>query len=91
MYKTIDITPVGCKTPEGVKRVNEAMNAWQSYQADVANDAAALLKEFGPGLTLKPGGYGEEPVLQAVLEELGERVKAMLKAQDEFLKALAGR
>lgn len=53
---TINITPVGCSTPEGAARVQNAMNEFADATANVANEADQILDyhdqdDLGAGCT----------------------------------------
>jgi hypothetical protein len=88
----IDLTPEGCKTPEGNARVNAALEVWQGHQANMANESASFFREFGDGIL-----RGERPDaetfadLREAIGDLRETAKNMATAQEEFLRAVAGR
>ena len=77
---TIDITPVGCSTPEGAARVQNAMREFADATANVANEADQIL-DYHDQDDLGPQEW------QVLRDLLGTR---RLK-QDALLKAVAGR
>jgi len=81
----IDMTPDSMKTPEGVAKVNAALEVWQSAQADMANASLHFFKEFGDLLEQASSEVRED------LAEINEKGRVMLKAQEAFLRAVAGR
>lgn len=84
---TIDITPAGCKTPEGAARVKQTMDAFEESHAQVANAAT----EFYRNLT---NCYTYEE-FREVMDDEGADLKTLIerrsKAQDNFLRAVTGR
>lgn len=83
---TIDLTPVGCQTPEGAQRVEEAIDNFEDVTAAVANIAQEFLAAFdagGAGLAHEDGG--------AELSELREACRKRVRVQEEMLRAIAGR
>jgi hypothetical protein len=85
---TIDITPESLKTPEGAAKVAAALEAWQTAQAEVANQAATFVDEHGGDFLHVMQMYGpaceDFRDLQGAIDEMAER-------QHAFLVALAGR
>jgi hypothetical protein len=79
-----DLTPIGCQTPEGAKRVNDTLDEWGHIQAAVANTAASFVTEYEYELSLIPNAAED-------LAELKARIREMNRLQDRFLRALAGR
>jgi hypothetical protein len=79
-HMTIDITPVGCSTPEGAARVQNAMREFADATANVANEADQIL-DYHDQDDLGPQ---EWQVLRDLLAV--RRVK-----QDALLNAVAGR
>ncbi len=78
----IDLTPEGCKTPEGNKRVNDAMDAWNHATATVANLAETAMQE---GYFTVLSGHEEDlATLRASIQDRSEK-------QEDFLRAVAGR
>jgi hypothetical protein len=86
----IDITPVGMKTPEGIARVNKAMQEWENIRAEVANKTHHLLRDHFYALRQTLVRNDESDAAED-LDEIMEDCKRMITAQDEFLKAVAGR
>ena len=85
----MDLTPRGCETPEGVARVNKAMEAFESSHVVVANEATAFLRKYKD--------YIEAAMVQcpdpdsvADYRELEQAVAGRGEAQDAFLRAVAG-
>ncbi len=79
--ETIDITPVGCSTPEGAKRVHDAMNKIESANARVADMATRMVDRLAANLQWD----SEEN------DELKDAVEYRKGAYDELLRAVAGR
>ena len=90
---TIDLTPASMKTPEGIKRVNDAMDAWHNAQATLANNASQFLEEHGATLRfyLAKGREGDASETVVALNELDEQRATMARLQETFLRAVAGR
>jgi ABC-type transporter Mla subunit MlaD len=99
--KTVDLTPVGYQTPEGIARVNRAVRRLDDERARAANEAASLLRDHDHTLrhaleNMAAGkrayGYEEEAkdALEA-LEAVTKAIESMHEWQEEFLRALAGR
>jgi len=76
MVETIDLTPVGCQTPEGNARVNTAMRALDNATVEVANTAEQYIAN---GRELQ--GY----------RDLCKAIEERQDAQEAFLRAVAGR
>ena len=76
--QTIDITPDSLKTPEGVAKVNAALETWHDTQATLANLAAQNFPHF-------------DSLDSDEIREMQDAIKAMHAAQEDFLRALAGR
>jgi hypothetical protein len=92
--RTIDITPVGCQTPEGVARVNAAKEAFENATAEVANAATQLLVDWRPTLL---DGLNNPLITQegrdALFEDLHQLdalIDTRRRKQEEFLRAVAG-
>jgi hypothetical protein len=78
--ETIDITPVGCQTPEGVKRVQDAQQEWDSATHLLANPVKELLEGYVYG----EGFSGNE------LRQLKALIGARDRKQEAFLRAVCG-
>jgi hypothetical protein len=76
--ETIDITPVGCQTPEGNARVNAAMKAFEEAREEVARLATMLHKD---------GCFDDS----SVFDELRAAIEERFEAENAFLRAVAGR
>lgn len=76
---TIDLTPVGCQSPEGNARVAKATRDFQGATAQVANAAETMYYE------MLAGGEFED------WTELSAAIQTRKEKQDAFLKAVAGR
>ena len=87
---TIDITPEGCKTPEGVEKVNTAMKAFQESREEVARLATLLVNQHKDDIKRQLKVSGEDEALDA-FRDLIEAVDTRLEAQDAFLRAVVGR
>ena len=88
MNEIIDITPEGCKTPEGGKRVAEAQTAWDSAAHALANAAIEFFDTYEDnmrGRFLGDAGFGED------LHQIRALIGALRRKQDTFLNAVAGR
>ncbi len=85
--QTIDITPEGCKTPEGRKRVADAQREWDSVTHELAN----VLKEFVDlGVTLcEKRGNGFVPDFDAI-SQIQNLIGARDRKQEAFLRAVSG-
>lgn len=81
---TIDITPVGLKTPEGIERVTKAQQAWDNSHAAVANALTRLYEDLRMQGYIPKENYGEE------IEEIDALIERRAEAQEEFLRSLAG-
>jgi len=79
--ETIDITPEGCKTPEGAKRVQDAMNKIDSANARVADIATQMVDRLAANLQWD----SEEN------DALKEAIQYRKDAYAELLRAVAGR
>jgi hypothetical protein len=87
--KTVDITPIGLQTPEGQKRVANAQSVLEDATVIVANTATFLLKDAGD---LIDGMLRERNSIAVYhLEALNNAVAMREKAQEEFVRAIAGR
>lgn len=95
---TVDLTPAGLRTQEGIARVNAATERMHDTKAALANFLDNLCKETG-GATAEQ----QARILHSNLrsnghdgggfdcEELAELVDAGRKAEEEFLRALCNR
>jgi hypothetical protein len=89
---TVDITPVGCQTPEGVERVTKTLQAWEDSRVEFANTAVQFFSEHRDYLTALLKAFG--PVAAPVLADMKEVIalgRTMVSDQEEFLLAVAGR
>lgn len=79
----VDMTPRGVK--EDPARVNRALEAFQSAQADLANYAAQIIRDLQGGQIDKrqAGVLLMEP-------EAVELAEGLSDAQEEFLRSLSG-
>ena len=76
--ETIDITPVGCQTPEGVKRVSDAQQEWDSATHLLANTLKEIMDD------------DEKPTTDDI-QQLRALIGARDRKQEAFLRAVAGR
>ena len=90
--ETIDITPEGCKTPEGNKRVNDAMTAFQESREEVARLATSLLRNETILDILRAGLEAQEEH-EAIdqLDALYDAVGVRMRAEEDFVLAVAGK
>lgn len=79
---TIDITPVGCQTPEGNARVAKAMKAFDDSSAEVANKATEFLRELLLEVKI-PNALADD------LKELTAAINRRKAIQEAFLRAVA--
>lgn len=86
----IDITPVGCSTPEGVERVNKAMAAFEASHANVANNCSAFIMKYADEIKAAVVRSDDEDVVEDY-KEMVRSIEERRKLQDEFLRAVAGR
>jgi len=95
--KTIDITPVGMKTPEGVKRVNDALEKrnhidYKCYMKlrkviEVFWDREALIEMTRSG---SRSGTAEKEATEFI-NSIDELIQQREDADNEFINAVAGR
>jgi hypothetical protein len=78
--ETIDITPDSLKTPEGVARINRALNEFQNATAEVANEAEQILRMHDSG-TIEAEDWQD---FRAIVSRRHE-------TQETFLRAIGGR
>ena len=86
--ETIDITPVGMTTPEGIQRVRNAQQEWDSATHLLANTLKELMEDFAPDIRSAVNSsraYGE------AFHQLTALVGARDRKQEAFLRAVAGR
>lgn len=84
---TIDLTPEGCKTPEGAARVRKATQEFEDANAAVANKATEFLDTHEDDILHCMEMY--EGIADDV-RELRALIVARRKKQDAFLRAVAG-
>jgi hypothetical protein len=84
---TIDITPEGARTPEGVARINTAMDKKAEADAQARSLLSELIDSFGDEILdlLRQRG---EPSLYPEIELALRKVK---QADHELVHAIAGR
>ena len=93
--ETIDITPVGCHTPEGAKAVAEAMKAFEDSAAALANATMQFLDEYQWDLkaAITSSRESSDFTIAAIREDL-HQLEALAggrkRAQERFLAAVAG-
>ena len=75
----IDITPVGCQTPEGNARVNQVLQRIDQTSRRVADAAQRYVKAF------------DAESQTSELDELRAAIQERQSAYTEFLRAVAGR
>ena len=76
--KTIDLTPVGCQTPEGVKRVQDSQQEWDSATHLLANAVKEIMED------------DQKPTPDDI-HQLRVLIGARDRKQEAFLRAVAGR
>ena len=85
--RTIDITPRGLTTPEGVERVRKATEEFESSVAEVANAATNFFNQYEADLLHCMEMY--EGVKDDVTE-IRALIDARSEKQEAFLRAVAG-
>ncbi len=88
--ETIDITPESLKTPDGIAKVNAAMEAYRESREAIAHLATVFVMQHKSEVShgLRKAGY------DYILDDLRELVTAVddrRKAEEAFLRAVAGR
>jgi hypothetical protein len=85
---TIDITPVGCQTPEGAARVAKAMKEFEDSAASLANASIEFFdtheKDILHCMTMYEGVAEDVHQIRAL-------IGARRRKQGAFLRAVAGR
>ena len=85
---TIDITPVGCQTPEGAARVAKAMKEFEDSAAALANASIEFFDTHEENILHCMTMY--EGVAEDV-HQIRALIGARRRKQDAFLRAVAGR
>jgi hypothetical protein len=80
-----DATPDGCKTPEGVVKVNAALRIWEESHVDVANLAWIFMEEFGCRIVSTIPEAADAAIL------LQSAINDRFQKREAFLKVLEGR
>lgn len=92
----IDLTPAGCRTPEGIERTHTAVERYANAKAEAANFLVNLCKDLGGGTSnhdrqalcladvLNVRGIGCDA------ETLAGILKEHFYAQEELLRAAGG-
>jgi hypothetical protein len=92
--ETIDITPRGLLTPEGVQRVDAAQRANENATAIVANAATDFLREHRVTLLEIARGSSiteaDRMALRDDLHQLDAAIGMRTRTQEAFLYAVAG-
>lgn len=91
----IDLTPRGCETPEGQKRVKQAQDDFDEARENVARVATSVRTT----LYAIRSAASDKTISSRLLEyfspddliELIEAIEARMKAENEFMRAVAGR
>ena len=95
----VDLTPESLKTPEGAARVRITMDAFTSSQAQLANETAAFLRDHAYEVIdsakalVRRGDMSQDEAnrMTSALRDLEALAKKMSAAQEDFLRAVAGR
>jgi hypothetical protein len=85
--RTVDITPRGLTTPEGVERVGKATQEFESSVAELANAAVHFFNQYEAELLHCMEMY------EGVKDDIAEirvLIDARLEKQEAFLRAVAG-
>jgi hypothetical protein len=85
---TIDITPVGCQTPEGAARVAKAMKEFEDSAASLANASMEFFDTHEKDILHCMTMY--EDVADDV-HQIRALIGARRRKQEAFLRAVAGR
>jgi hypothetical protein len=85
---TIDITPVGCQTPEGAARVAKAIKEFEDSSASLANASIEFFDTHEEDILHCMTMY--EGVAEDV-HQIRALIGARRRKQDAFLRAVAGR
>jgi len=85
----IDMTPEGCKTPEGAAKVNEAIRAFEDSAAALANAAMEFFDTYEDDI-LRMTRDWEIGSMKDDMADIRVMIQTRRKAQEEFLKSLAG-
>jgi tetratricopeptide (TPR) repeat protein len=86
---TINITPVGLSTPEGVERVTKAQEAFEQSHAEVANQASQFIHRYMDEIKAVIV-RSDDPDAVEDYKELLQTIERREQAQEEFLRAVAG-
>ena len=84
--RMIDCTPVGLKTPEGKQRANKALKAFEESTAALPNEAITFFDAHEADLLHCMEMYD----ISKDIIEMRRLIRALRKAQEEFLRAVAG-
>jgi hypothetical protein len=82
---TVDITPEGCKTPEGQAKVALAVKEMEDQTAEVANLCWAYIGEYGAAIR------AALPELAEVTTDLQQAIALRQEKQEAFFIALSGK
>ena len=93
---TLDLTPEGLKTQEGIRRSQEAQQKWEGFHATVANGAASLLKQYdylieaGIRAEIRKGNLNAEDAQEVrdSVQTLKADIEEMQIAQENFLRSM---
>lgn len=83
----IDLTPVGCTTPEGQARVTASLKAFEDSGATLANAAIQFVDHYRSDIL---DALGTVPGLREDFRELTNLIDARRRKQEEFMRAVAG-
>lgn len=86
----IDATPAGCKTPEGIARVNSLLEQLEYARTCFATQATLFVREFGDDIKHALDKHGDEEIIES-FSELQELIANADGLHDEFRRAVAGR
>ncbi len=92
-HESIDITPKGMKTPEGCKRVNEAIDRKQKADAQCATLLKELWGMIGSGAAFESflqEYTADREWTEEMLESVDSAIKELDEAVDEMLRSIAG-
>ena len=90
---TIDITPEGCKTPEGAAKVRTAQTDWDDATHALANALIEFLDTHEDDLTAAMDTYEDTHSIEGWRDDL-HQLRALIggrnRKQEAFLRAVAG-
>jgi hypothetical protein len=87
---TIEVTPRGCTTPEGIARTHQAMDNFEASAVALANAFVQFFHDHEIALIEMVTKENDNRNIREDFIELGRLVRARRAAQNEFLRAVSG-